>query len=62
MGTPVVAAIVLGLAALVVRYRQQQNRLLRVIVREGGLYLFLTLGKRLNLPLNTGRALLTTAF
>lgn len=37
-------AVVLGLVTFIVRYRKQQNRLLSVIIREGGLYLALTLG------------------
>lgn len=39
-----IVAIVLGMVTLVIRYRKQNNNLLRVIKREGGFYLALTLG------------------
>lgn len=37
----------LGLVTYVVRYRRQRNRILQVIIREGGLYLALALGNGL---------------
>lgn len=47
IGAHAVVAIVLGLVTFIVRYRRQRNRLLRVIIREGGLFLALTLGNGL---------------
>ncbi|KAJ3536758.1 hypothetical protein NMY22_g5893 [Coprinellus aureogranulatus] len=45
-------AIMLGLVTFIVRYRRQQNRILRVIIREGGLYLASTLVLKLIMALS----------
>lgn len=61
MGVRVVVAIVLGLVTLIVRYRRQRNRLVKVIIREGGLYVALTSGNSLFL-FGMGESLLNTHF